>query len=121
MNQELEQEYGSLSKKVANSGSIFDADKLRPQLAEIEKQAADPNLWSNPQRSQQVMREKKRLEHLLATDADLAAAAMTSPPISNWRRKAKMLTPICAARSTRCANWSTSWKLRRCSPARTTR
>ena len=35
-------------------------------------QAADPNLWSNPQRSQQVMREKKRLEHLLATDADLA-------------------------------------------------
>ena len=55
-----------------NSGSIFDADKLRPQLAEIEKQSAEPNLWSNPQRSQQVMREKKRLEHLLATDADLA-------------------------------------------------
>ena len=54
-----------------NSGSIFDAEKLRPQLTEIEKQAAEPNLWSNPQRSQQVMREKKRLEHLLATDADL--------------------------------------------------
>ena len=45
--------------------------KLRPQLAEIEKQSADPNLWSNPQRSQQVMREKKRLEHVLTTDADL--------------------------------------------------
>jgi len=29
-------------------------------------------LWSNPLRSQQVMREKKRLEHVLATDADLA-------------------------------------------------
>jgi peptide chain release factor 2 len=28
-------------------------------------------LWSNPQRSQQVMREKKRLEHVLSTDADL--------------------------------------------------
>jgi peptide chain release factor 2 len=55
-----------------NSGSIFDAEKLRPQLAEIEKQAADPNLWSNPQRSQQVMREKKRLEHVISTDADLA-------------------------------------------------
>jgi len=27
---------------------------LRQQLAEIEKQAADPNLWSNPQKSQQV-------------------------------------------------------------------
>jgi peptide chain release factor 2 len=41
------------------------------QLTEIEKQAADPNLWSNPQKSQQVMREKKRLEDMLATEADL--------------------------------------------------
>src|SRR5579863_10242758 len=55
-----------------NFGSIFDAEKVRPQLAEIDKQASDPNLWSNPQRSQQVMREKKRLEHILANDADLA-------------------------------------------------
>src|SRR5256886_10178221 len=59
----------------STSGSIFDAGKLRQQLAEIEKQASDPNLWSNPQRSQQVMREKKRLEHVLATDADLARRA----------------------------------------------
>ncbi len=52
-------------------GSTFDADKLRAQLTEIEKQAADPSLWSNPQKSQQVMREKKRLEHVLATESDL--------------------------------------------------
>ncbi|PYX13031.1 MAG: peptide chain release factor 2 [Acidobacteria bacterium] len=44
---------------------------MRQQLAEIEKKAADPNLWSNPQQSQVVMREKKRLENVLATDADL--------------------------------------------------
>ena len=53
-------------------GSIFDAPKLRAQLAETDKQASDPNLWSNPERSQTVMREKKRLEHILATEADLA-------------------------------------------------
>jgi peptide chain release factor 2 len=41
------------------------------QLAEVDKQAADPALWSNPQKSQLVMREKKRLEHVLATEADL--------------------------------------------------
>jgi peptide chain release factor 2 len=44
---------------------------LRQQLAEVEKQTADPNFWSNPQKSQQVMREKKRLENLLASDANL--------------------------------------------------
>ena len=53
------------------SGSTFDAGKLREQLAEIEKQAADPALWSNPQKSQQVMRQKKRLENVLATETDL--------------------------------------------------
>jgi peptide chain release factor 2 len=40
-------------------------------LTEVEKRASDPNLWSNPEKSQQVMREKKRLEDALATDADL--------------------------------------------------
>jgi peptide chain release factor 2 len=44
---------------------------LRQQLAEIEKQAADPNLWSNPGRSQQVMRERKRLEGLVSLESDL--------------------------------------------------
>ena len=44
---------------------------MRQQLTEIEKQTADPNFWSNPQKSQQVMREKKRLDDMLATELDL--------------------------------------------------
>jgi peptide chain release factor 2 len=41
-------------------------------LTEVEKQAADPNLWSNPQKSQTVMREKKRLESALSTEGELS-------------------------------------------------
>ena len=52
-------------------GSIFDAGTLREQLAVVDKQAADPVFWSNPQKSQQVMRQKKRLENVLATESDL--------------------------------------------------
>lgn len=37
----------------------------------MEKQVADPNLWSNPEKSQTVMRERKRLEHLLGTETEL--------------------------------------------------
>ena len=51
--------------------SIFDAGNLRQRLTEVEKQASDPNLWSNPQKSQTVMREKKRLEDMLANEANL--------------------------------------------------
>jgi peptide chain release factor 2 len=39
---------------------------------EVDKQAADPNLWSNPQKSQTVMREKKRLESALTTEGELS-------------------------------------------------
>ncbi|PYV48330.1 MAG: peptide chain release factor 2 [Acidobacteria bacterium] len=71
MIQDFEQQYSALQQKVRELREYLDAGKLRPQLAEIDKQAADPNLWSNPQRSQQVMREKKRLEGMLSTEADL--------------------------------------------------
>ncbi|MGA9039107.1 MAG: peptide chain release factor 2 [Terriglobales bacterium] len=71
MNQELEQEYAALKGKVQELREYLDAGNLRPQLAEVEKQAAEPNLWSNPQKSQQVMREKKRLEDMLANEAEL--------------------------------------------------
>jgi peptide chain release factor 2 len=55
--------------------SIFDAPRLREKLSEIEKQTADPTLWSNPEKSQQVMREKKRLGSALATYDELARRA----------------------------------------------
>jgi peptide chain release factor 2 len=41
-------------------------------LEQLEKKIADPAFWSNSEQSQQVMRERKRLEEQLAADADLA-------------------------------------------------
>jgi peptide chain release factor 2 len=45
---------------------------LQAQLAEIEKLVADPKFWSDSEKSQKAMRERKRLEDALATDSDLA-------------------------------------------------
>jgi peptide chain release factor 2 len=56
-------------------GSIFDAPKVRQQLTELEKKTADPNFWADPEQSQRVMRERKRLEEALATESDLARRA----------------------------------------------
>ncbi|MGD0179640.1 MAG: peptide chain release factor 2 [Terriglobales bacterium] len=71
MVEELEKEYASLKDKVRELREYLDAGNLRQHLTEIEKQASEPNLWSNPQKSQQVMREKKRLEDMLANEANL--------------------------------------------------
>ncbi|MGA9963885.1 MAG: peptide chain release factor 2 [Terriglobales bacterium] len=71
MVEELEKEYAPLKEKVRELREYLDAGNLRQRLTEIEKQASDPNLWSNPQKSQTVMREKKRLEDMLSNEANL--------------------------------------------------
>ena len=59
------------AKKCAVCGSIFDAPRLRTQLAAIETRLADPALWSNPALSQPIMRDRKRIEGQLADDQEL--------------------------------------------------
>ncbi len=56
----------------ATCGSIFDPARLRSELAAIEAKLSDPALWSNPQLSQPIMRDRKRIEEQLAYDAELA-------------------------------------------------
>jgi peptide chain release factor 2 len=56
-------------------GAIFDAPSLRAQLSEIEKQLADPSVWSDQTRSQQLNRRRRRLESELSKDEDLARRA----------------------------------------------
>ncbi|HTV04928.1 MAG TPA: peptide chain release factor 2 [Acidobacteriaceae bacterium] len=57
--------------KSATCGSIFDASRLKTELAAIEQKLSDPSLWSNAQLSQPIMRDRKRIEEQLASDAEL--------------------------------------------------
>ena len=59
------------ARRYATCGSIFDPARLERELKALEKQLEDPALWSNPAASQPLMRERKRLETLLANDAEL--------------------------------------------------
>ncbi len=52
-------------------GSIFDPAQARQQLTDLEKQLSDPSVWSDSQKSQQLNRERKRLEDILAIDEEL--------------------------------------------------
>jgi peptide chain release factor 2 len=56
----------------ASCGSIFDAPRLKRELADIETKISDPAVWADGARSQPLMRERKRLETLLADEAELA-------------------------------------------------
>jgi len=55
----------------ATCGSIFDPARLRRELSELETKLSDPAIWSNPEASKPLMRERKRLEALVADDDEL--------------------------------------------------
>ena len=57
--------------KSATCGSIFDPARIRRELSDIETRLADPAMWSDPAASQPLMRDRKRLEALVASDDEL--------------------------------------------------
>ena len=74
-------------------GAIFDAASLRSQLAEIEKKiAAEPNLWSDPAKSQMLMRQRRRLEDSLSKDAELARRAEDIAAYFDLAREGEVVT-----------------------------
>jgi peptide chain release factor 2 len=63
------------ARRCATCGSIFDAPRLKSELASLEEKIADPALWTDAAKSQPLMRERKRLEGLLADDVELERRA----------------------------------------------
>ena len=57
--------------KSVTCGSIFDPARIRRELADLETKLADPALWADPAASQPLMRDRKRLEALVADDEQL--------------------------------------------------
>ena len=49
------------------SGGIFDCDTKRERLIEVERQLADPELWSDRDKSRELGRERAALSELLKT------------------------------------------------------
>src|ERR1017187_8449312 len=61
--------------KSATCGSIFDPARIRRELAQLETKLADPSLWNDPAASKPLMRERKRLETMVADDEELVRRA----------------------------------------------
>jgi peptide chain release factor 2 len=53
-------------------GAIFDVPGKKSQLDTIEALIADPDFWNQPEKSQKVMQDRKRLEESLSHDSKIA-------------------------------------------------
>ncbi len=81
----------------ANCGSIFDAARIRKELTAVEAEIADPAVWADAARSQPLMRERKRLEGLLADDAELERHASDVEAYFDLAREGEAVEPELAA------------------------
>ena len=72
---DLEFAYAPVRDQRATCGSIFDPARIRRELTEIETKLADPALWNDPAASKPLMRDRKRLEKLIADDEELVRRA----------------------------------------------
>jgi peptide chain release factor 2 len=53
-------------------GAIFDAPAKKAQLAKIEEKVVAPDFWSQPEKSQKLLQQRRRLEDSLTEDAYMA-------------------------------------------------
>ena len=50
---------------MTTSGSIFDVEGKRSELDKIEREISNPEFWSRPKESRQILQRRSRLEHSL--------------------------------------------------------
>jgi len=54
-------------------GGIFDAPAQKSKLQKVEEQTNAPGFWNQPEKSQKIMQQRKRLEESLANEQRIAA------------------------------------------------
>jgi peptide chain release factor 2 len=54
-------------------GAIFDAPAKQQELNKLEVEIGDPDFWNQPEKSQRVMQQRKRLEEAIQSSESVAS------------------------------------------------
>lgn len=57
------------------SGAIFDAPAKQQELSKLELEIGNPDFWNQPEKSQRIMQQRKRLEEAIRNSSSVATAA----------------------------------------------
>ena len=68
-------------------GGIFDFEAKRKRVVELNRELEDPKLWDNPQRAQELGREKKSLDTTVSGLAAIGAGLRDSSELFEMARK----------------------------------
>ncbi|MGH9479426.1 MAG: peptide chain release factor 2, partial [Terriglobales bacterium] len=90
---ELQRLHQDLAAKAHDVGCIFDPPALKRQLALLDEQAAEPNFWSDPARSQAINRNRKRLQEFLDDDQRLGRSLDDVGTLFELAREGEAVAP----------------------------
>ena len=73
-------------------GAIFDAPAKQAELNRLEHQISDPDFWNQPEKSQKVMQDRKRLEEAVAHAGDVTRRASDLDTLFELAREGEDVT-----------------------------
>ncbi|HYW48325.1 MAG TPA: peptide chain release factor 2 [Bryobacteraceae bacterium] len=71
--EELEREYQPLREQALAVRRYLDVSAQKQKLAKIEERISAPDFWNQPEKSQKVMQDRKRLEEAIANEDHIRA------------------------------------------------
>ncbi|HZS56473.1 MAG TPA: peptide chain release factor 2 [Bryobacteraceae bacterium] len=72
--EELEREYVTLRQQGEAVRSYLDAPAKQQELTKLEVEIGDPDFWNQPEKSQRVMQQRKRLEEAIQNSESVVSA-----------------------------------------------
>ena len=72
-------------------GAIFDAPAKQKQIRQLESEIGDPDFWNQPEKSQRVMQQRKRLEEAIEDAGSVAAATSDIETLFELAREGEMV------------------------------
>ncbi len=73
-------------------GAIFDAPGKQTQLNKTEREISDPDFWNQPEKSQRVMQERKRLEQGIADSREITRLTSDLDTLFELAREGESVT-----------------------------
>ena len=79
--------------KVKLCGAIFDAPGKLRELSKTEAEVNDPNFWNQPEKSQRVMQQRKRLEEAIQNSNAVASPTSDIETLFELGREGENVVP----------------------------
>src|SRR5712691_4717893 len=117
---ELKESTVRSASRLTLCGAIFDAAGRKAQLAQTQELIHAPDFWSQPEKSQKIMQDRKRLEEQIDQDKKISGLTSDLDTLFELAREGENVNGTWSARCAVLPGTSKSWRRRCSSPARTT-